>query len=239
MNHGPFGQIFFRTGRGLEPWVSWSAGQAGVVPPGVGRATPRRGRGAAAQLPAGACRVDVQAGGDVLQRAVGLRDELLPGPAVARREDQPVAQRVSGPAAAGVGHAEPGAGTLGRVLEPERTLVRAVAADEASRRVALGGGPSGDDRARALVLPEDVEPVAEPVDLVPGAAAGAAADRVRFDGEVEGALEHGAVGVGGGDHGAGVVAGRSGSAEVGKLGIPGGQPGRQVRFGEAYGVAAL
>src|ERR1700722_1405317 len=175
MNHGPFGQIFFRTGRGLEPWVSWSAGQAGVVPPGVGRATPRRGRGAAAQLPAGPGRVDVQAGGDVLQRAVGLRGELLPGPGVARREDQAVPQRIGGPAAAGIGHAEPGAGTPGRVLEPERTGMRAVLADEVRRPVALGGGPPGDDRARGLVRMERVEPVAEPVDLVAVTAAAAPA----------------------------------------------------------------
>jgi hypothetical protein len=37
---------------------------------------------------------------------------------------------------------------------------------EVSRRAALGRGPSGDDRAWILVLPEDVEPVAEPVHLI-------------------------------------------------------------------------
>src|SRR5580693_9805172 len=114
--------------------------------------------------------------------------------------------------------------------------MRAVVASEVSGRVALGGGPSGDDRARGLVLAEDVEAVAEPVDLV---AVTAAADRVRLDGEAEGALERGAIGIGGGDHGSAVVAGRGGSPEVGKRGTPGAQPGRQVRFGEADGVAAL
>src|ERR1700726_3208496 len=68
--------------------VTPSPGQVGVAPPGVGGAAPRRGRGAAAQLRTGAARVDVQAGGDVLQRAVGLRDELLPRTGVACREDQ-------------------------------------------------------------------------------------------------------------------------------------------------------
>src|ERR1700722_1514590 len=140
--------------------------QAGEVLPGIGGATPRRGRGAAAQLRAGAVGVDVQAGGNVPQRAVRLRNELLPRTGVAVGQDQPVAQRVRGPAAARIGHAEPGPRTLGSVLVLESTRVSAVVEDEVRRRVALGGGPPSDDRARELVLAERIEPVAEPVDLV-------------------------------------------------------------------------
>jgi 3-oxoadipate enol-lactonase len=76
--------------------------QAGVVRPPVDRAAPRRGRCAAAQLRAGAVRVDDEAGGHVLQRAVRLRHELLPRAVVARGEDQAVAQRIALPAAAGI-----------------------------------------------------------------------------------------------------------------------------------------
>src|SRR5690242_14184037 len=67
-------------------------GQVGVVRPGPGGATPRAGSGGAAQLRAGAVRADVQAGGGVLQRAVRLRDELLPPAGVGGAQHQAVLQ---------------------------------------------------------------------------------------------------------------------------------------------------
>ena len=84
-----------------------------------------------------------------------------------------------------------------------------------------------------LVLPEGIEAVAEPVDLV-----AVVADGVRLDREVEGAVQHGAVRIGGRDHDSVVGAGSSGAPDVGQRGIPGAQPGRQVRLGEVDGVGA-
>src|SRR5579859_844247 len=101
------------------------AGQVGVVLPAVLRTAPRDRVGGAAQLRAGAVRVDVQAGGQVPQGAVRLRDELLERAGVAHGEDQAVTQRVGLPAAAGVGHAEPGTRAVRGVLELVGTRVRA------------------------------------------------------------------------------------------------------------------
>src|ERR1044071_4377089 len=142
------------------------AGQVVVVLPAVLRTAPRDRVGGAAQLRAGAVRVDVEAGGQVPQGAVRLRDELLERAGVARGENQAVTQRVGLPAAAGVGHAEPGARAAGGVLELVGTRVRAVVADEVRGRVRLGGGPADDLRPGVLGLPEDVEPVPERVDQV-------------------------------------------------------------------------